>query len=62
MPFVGKIERLRIFLNGMFWGIDELKDISMDDGDDDTKSEVVLTFRIHGGQARISYAFLLRWK
>eukprot|EP00579_Thalassiosira_antarctica_P012544 CAMPEP_0201923406 /NCGR_PEP_ID=MMETSP0903-20130614/11167_1 /ASSEMBLY_ACC=CAM_ASM_000552 /TAXON_ID=420261 /ORGANISM="Thalassiosira antarctica, Strain CCMP982" /LENGTH=756 /DNA_ID=CAMNT_0048460723 /DNA_START=42 /DNA_END=2309 /DNA_ORIENTATION=+ len=54
VPFVGKIETLRMFLNEMFRGIDELQDASMDDGEDDVEGEGVVTFSMHGGQVKVT--------
>ena len=45
VPFVGKIETLRLFLNEMFRGIDE-----SNEGGDDEGDEGVVTFSMHGGQ------------
>jgi len=45
VPFVGKIDTLRLFLNEMFRGIDE-----SNDGDGD---EGVVTFSMHGGQVAV---------
>ena len=45
VPFVGKIDTLRLFLNEMFRGIDESSDGNGDDG--------VVTFSMHGGQVAV---------
>lgn len=48
VPFVGKIETLRLFLNEMFRGIDE-----SNEGGDDEGDEGVVTFSMHGGQVKV---------
>ena len=48
VPFVGKVDTLRLFLNEMFRGIDESNDGSDDNDDDDMDGAV--TFSMHGGQ------------
>lgn len=53
VPFVGKIETLRLFLHEMFRGIDETMDTSSMNTDDDAEDEGVVTFSMHGGQ--VSY-------
>jgi len=53
VPFVGKIETLRMFLNEMFRGIDELNDTSMTDEDNDVEGEGIVTFSMHGGQVKV---------
>ena len=58
VPFVGKIEILRMFLNEMFQGIDGLQDALMDECNCDAEGEGVVTFSIHGGQVSISSVFL----
>ena len=45
VPFVGKIETLRLFLNEMFRGIDE-----SNEGGDEEGGEGVVTFSMHAGQ------------
>lgn len=49
VPFAGKVETLRMFLNEMFRGIEESTDESMDGKADE---EGVVTFSMHGGQVR----------
>lgn len=48
VPFVGKVETLRMFLNEMFRGIQEEVEASTE-GD----AEGVVIFSMHGGQVRI---------
>eukprot|EP01082_Thalassiosira_pseudonana_P002988 g3011.t1 g3011 contig12:1256525-1258999(-) len=48
VPFVGKIETLRLFLNEMFRGVDESTADFTGDGDDG-----VVTFIMHGGQVQV---------
>ena len=51
VPFVGKIDTLRMFLSEMFRGIDEKEEVG--NGDDDAENvddEGVVTFSMHGGQ------------
>ena len=52
VPFVGKVDTLRLFLNEMFRGIDESNDGSNDSDDDDMDGAV--TFRMHGGQVSVT--------
>ena len=51
VPFVGKVEILRMFLNEMFRGIEEVTDENMaiDEGADG-EAEGAVTFNMHGGQ------------
>ncbi|KAL9187673.1 hypothetical protein ACHAXT_006051 [Thalassiosira profunda] len=49
VPFVGKVDTLRMFLNEMFRGIEESGDD--DEGDGEGESEV--TFSLHGGQVKV---------
>ncbi|KAL7536202.1 hypothetical protein ACHAXR_006990 [Thalassiosira sp. AJA248-18] len=53
VPFVGKIETLRMFLHEMFRGVDELKDVSANDDANDDEGEGVVTFSMHGGQVKV---------
>ena len=54
VPFVGKIATLRLFLNEMFRGIDELRDANGGDKMDDTdEDDAVVTFSLHGGQVSL---------
>jgi len=53
VPFVGKIETLRMFLNEMFRGIDELNDTAMTDEDTGSDGEGIVTFSMHGGQVKV---------
>jgi hypothetical protein len=54
VPFVGKIATLRLFLNEMFRGIEELRD-GTNDGEngqeeEDDADDMTVTFSLHGGQ------------
>ena len=55
VPFVGKVETLRMFLGEMFRGIEETSEPSdggsQDDGD--LEQEGVVTFAMHGGQVKV---------
>ncbi|EJK60589.1 hypothetical protein THAOC_19026 [Thalassiosira oceanica] len=55
VPFVGKVETLRMFLGEMFRGIEETSDPSggEDDGDAGVGQEGVVTFAMHGGQVKV---------
>ncbi|KAL3772919.1 hypothetical protein ACHAW5_005903 [Stephanodiscus triporus] len=63
VPFVGRIATLRLFLNEMFRGIRESRDVGDDDDDamtshdlDDDDDEVVggvVTFSMHGDQVKV---------
>ncbi|EJK73611.1 hypothetical protein THAOC_04753, partial [Thalassiosira oceanica] len=55
VPFVGKVETLRMFLGEMFRGIEETSDPSggKDDGDAGAGQEGVVTFAMHGGQVKV---------
>lgn len=54
VPFVGKVEILRMFLNEMFRGIEEVTDENMaiDEGADG-EAEGAVTFNMHGGQVKV---------
>ena len=56
VPFVGKVDTLRLFLNEMFRGIDESNDGSNDNDDDDMDGAV--TFSMHGGQVSVTKSYL----
>lgn len=48
VPFVGKVDTLRLFLNEMFRGIDESND------NDDDGMDGAVTFSMHGGQVSVT--------
>ena len=54
VPFVGKIATLRLFLNEMFRGIEELRDGTNvgENGqeEEDDADDMTVTFSLHGGQ------------
>ena len=52
VPFVGKVETLRMFLNEMFRGIDESREEETSDADA-VEDEGVVTFSMHGGQVNL---------
>jgi len=53
VPFVGKVETLRMFLNEMFRGIDESREEETSDADA-VEDEGVVTFSMHGGQVKVT--------
>ncbi|KAL7434792.1 hypothetical protein ACHAXH_005605 [Discostella pseudostelligera] len=58
VPFVGKIATLRLFLNEMFRGIEEVSDANnnienMDGDDSNDVNDASVTFIMHGGQVKI---------
>jgi len=52
VPFAGKVETLRLFLNEMFRGIEETQEDATEDADDKENGGVV-TFSLHGGQVQV---------
>jgi cleavage and polyadenylation specificity factor subunit 3 len=55
VPYVGKVETLRMFLNEMFRGVEETTSSQEDkDCDDDVvETDGIVTFSLHGGQVGI---------
>eukprot|EP00584_Thalassiosira_punctigera_P005734 CAMPEP_0172534282 /NCGR_PEP_ID=MMETSP1067-20121228/6709_1 /TAXON_ID=265564 ORGANISM="Thalassiosira punctigera, Strain Tpunct2005C2" /NCGR_SAMPLE_ID=MMETSP1067 /ASSEMBLY_ACC=CAM_ASM_000444 /LENGTH=653 /DNA_ID=CAMNT_0013319059 /DNA_START=73 /DNA_END=2030 /DNA_ORIENTATION=- len=57
VPFVGKVQTLRMFLSEMFRGIEESRNDDVGrrgvGGDDDDGDEGIVTFSLHGGQVNV---------